>query len=202
MKAWQIIVPIGVAAAGAAAFAALKGKGSEGKAATAKTEKKAAAKKPAMKNPQDGVYTFVSGFQEAVTVDVSFKYDAAVFSCEVRDEGFLAYTSDSHAVVLTGDNDTYDMQIEYAGFYADETFADLEAQLAEKHQAVGKMSYAGGIKYVEGDSAMVCLPIEGDSSSYLLVTIIKGKDNKSTLENLPETDAVKAVLESVSCTRK
>ena len=104
MKKWTILAPLGLAAAGAAALLLLKKK-PEAKAASVKAapaKKPAPAKAPA--NLKTGSYSFISGFQNAVTVDMTLDYDADAFSFAVVEEGFLSYSSDSHVAILEGED--------------------------------------------------------------------------------------------------
>ena len=73
MKAWQIALPIGLAAAAAAAVAIISGKKNAEKPSA---PAKGGAKKAEIKNAKTGVYSFVSGFSDASTV--STPYVAAV----------------------------------------------------------------------------------------------------------------------------
>ena len=90
MKKWTILAPLGLAAAGAAALVLLKKK-PEAKAAPAKggpAKKPAPVKAPA--NLKTGSYSFISGFQNASTVEMTLDYDADRFSFAVVEENFLS----------------------------------------------------------------------------------------------------------------
>ena len=100
MKAWQIALPIGLAAAAAAAVAIISGKKNAEKPSA---PAKGGAKKAEIKNAKTGVYSFVSGFSDASTVDVSVKYDGDKQSFDVIGEEFLTYSSDSHVAAIYGD---------------------------------------------------------------------------------------------------
>ena len=132
MKAWQIALPIGLAAAAAAAVAIISGKKNAEKPSA---PAKGGAKKAEIKNAKTGVYSFVSGFSDASTVDVSVKYDGDKQSFDVIGEEFLTYSSDSHVAAIYGDE--VDMQLEYAGYYSGEGFAELSAGIKNKFNAVG-----------------------------------------------------------------
>ena len=108
MKKWTILAPLGLAAGAAAALLLLKKKPAEKAAAPKAAPQKAAPKAPA--NLKQGSYSFISGFQNAATVDMSLDYDSDAFSFAVVEEGFLSYSSDSHVAILEGED--FSLQVE------------------------------------------------------------------------------------------
>ena len=177
MKKWMILAPLGLAAAGAALLL-LKKKPAE-KAASAKTvpvKKPAPAKAPA--NLKTGSYSFISGFQNASTVEMTL-------------------SSDSHVAILEGED--FSLQLEYAAFYPGEDFAAHCASLAEKHQDFAPVRYGSvdAVKYLEGDALSFCLPIPEDAHSYVQVLLFKAKGNDTPLPELAEAPDLSAILSSV-----
>lgn len=200
MKKWQILAAVGAAAGVAAAVMA--GKKPAEKSAAPKGKSAPAKKGYVIKTPQTGVYSFVSGFKDAATIDVELTFDAEKHSFAVIEEGFLAYTSDSHAAVIY--SDAFNLQLEYSEFYPGEDFAILYANTAEKYKTVEKVNYEGveGFKYVDGDCIRMCFPAGDDAYSYLLVTALKGPGNDDELVDLPENAELKAVLATMKVSSK
>ena len=122
---WKIITALGLAAAGAVAsgIAVLLQKLPPEEAAPA-GEPQA---KP--KNLVTGSYSFISGFQDAATVEVCLDYDPEAFSFVVVEDEFLNYSSASHAAIVCGRD--FNLQLEYAGYYNGEDFAAHKAALVE-----------------------------------------------------------------------
>ena len=196
MKKWMILAPLGLAAAGAALLL-LKKKPAE-KAASAKTvpvKKPAPAKAPA--NPKTGSYSFISGFQNASTVEMTLDYDADKFSFAVVEENFLSYSSDSHVAILEGED--FSLQLEYAAYYPGEDFAAHCASLAEKHQDFAPVRYGSvdAVKYLEGDNLCFCVPIPEDEHSYVQVLLFKDKGNDTPLPDMAEDPDLGAILASI-----
>lgn len=196
MKKWTILAPLGLAAAGAAALLLLKKKPGE-KAAPA--GKPAAAKAPAKApvNLKTGSYSFISGFQNASTVEMTLDYNGDKFSFAVVEENFLSYSSDSHVAILEGED--FSLQLEYAAFYPGEDFAAHCASLAEKHQDFAPVRYGSvdAVKYLEGDALSFCLPIPEDAQSYVQVLLFKAKGNDTPLPDLADDPDLGAMLASV-----
>ena len=193
MKTWKIIAPLGLAAAGAVAAMLLLKKQPE-KAAAPKAE----AKKPEPpKNGKEGSYSFISGFKDPVTVDVTLTYDPEKFSFSVISEEFLSYSSDSHVAVLWGED--YHVQMEYAAYYQGEGFEGLAKAVAEKYKGFAPVKFGDneGLRYLDGDSFCFCLRIPGDENSYLLVTVIRAAADPEDFAALPEDPAFAAMLESI-----
>lgn len=187
MNTWKKIVPAGiVAAAGAAAAVIAKKKTADASEAGTK-----AAKKAEPKNLAEGTYSFVSGFADAVTVDVAVKYDADRYSFSVVEEGFLVPTSDSHVALVTGAD--FNAQIEYTPFYAGDDFDKLteEARTAQRSFApIGK-----GFRYSDSSSVCVCLP--ADASSYIFINAMLAKGSRLKFAELPTAPEFTALIESI-----
>lgn len=198
----KVIIPVGLAAAGAAVFALTKKKPAGKGEAKGAAKGGAKSKAPVMKNAQQGVYTFLSGYRDPVTVDVSMDYDSARFSFEVIEEDFITYTSDSHVAACYGPD--FRMQLEYAGYYSGEDFAAYSQVVKEKYSGFGEAKYGEnvGFKYTDGDSLCFCFPIPDDEFSYILVTVLKEKDSKVEFEDLPTLDDLVLMLSSIKFASK
>jgi hypothetical protein len=191
------------AAAGAGFYLLKKKKASSGASPTAKKAGgKAAAKAeaPAVDpaSLKEGSYSFISGFQNAATVEVKFRYDGIRFLCTVMEDGFLAESGDSHVAVLSGED--FSAQLEYGTYYAGENFARLKAELAGKHADMKEVCCGEnrGLLYQNGDNLCLDFPIPGDSCSYLHVTLAKEKGNDDPLSALPDYPDVKMLLSSLT----
>ena len=193
MKKWKVVAPLAVAALGAAAAGVAVLMKKEPAAPKAAAPAKAAPAAPA--SLKTGTYSFVSGYKDARTVEMSLDYDAERFSYAVIEEEFLSYTSDSHVAVLYGED--FSAQFEYASYYRDEGFPELIHHASEKFKGFGDVAYGDntGIKYCDGDNVCLCFPV--DEHSYLLVTLIKAKDNDDDFRNLPDYPDVQAILGSL-----
>ena len=199
MKKALILAPVGLAAVGAVVFLAMKKPAGDKPAGEKKADPgksggkaKAAA---APKNLQSGSYSFISGFKDARTVEVSVEYDAAAVSYAVISEDFLTYSSNSHVAAITGEE--YSIQMEYAGYYSGEDFAALKNSLGERYQDVKDVTFGAnkGLQFIDGDNVCMAFPV--DASSYLLVTIIKGKEYDDPFTTLPDYPPVAAILSSI-----
>ncbi len=197
MKKWTILAPLGLAA-GAAALVLLKRK-SAPKAAPAAGAP--AAKKTPPANPKTGSYSFISGFQNAATVEMTLDYDADKFSFAVVEEDFLSASSDSHVALVRGED--FSLQLEYASYYTGEDFAAHCASLAEKHRDFGPVRYGSvdAVKYLEGDTLCFCIPIPQDEHSYVQVFLFKAKDNDTPLEQMAEDPELSALLSGIRFSR-
>ena len=204
-KLLWICVP--AAAAAGVGFFLLKKKAASAEKAPAAAKKpggKAPAKAaPAVdpKNLKEGVYSFISGFQEAATVEARFRYDGSRFTCAVVEDGFLAESGDSHVAIVTGED--FSAQLEYGSYYSGEDFAKLKAELSAKHADLKEIVYGEnrGLKYQNGDNLCIEFPIPGDGCSYLHVTLAKAKGNDDPLSALPDYPDVTAILSSLSFSR-
>ena len=192
MNKWNVIAPLGLlAAAGAAAALLLKKKDGEGAAAPADKKKDA----PREKQMKTGVYSFVSGFKDAKTVEAALDYDALRFSFDVIGEDFLSYSSDSHVAVITGED--FSMQMEYASFYKGEDFALIAETAQKKYGGYAPAAFGSleGFRYREGDSVCFCLPV--DEYSYLLLTLLKAEGSKLTLEEIAGGEELRKLLDTL-----
>ena len=193
-----ILAPLALAAVGAVVLVAMKKPAGEApaakKAAPAKGKAKAA---PAM-DLKPGSYTFISGFKDAAKVEVGLQYDAASCEYAVIEEDSPAYTSDSHVAVVRCPEFT--VQLEYAGYYSGEDFAGLKKSLGERYEKIDDVAFGANkaIQFVDGDNICIAVPV--DQYSYLLATLIKGKEYDDDFRTLPDYPPVKAVLDSLKFT--
>lgn len=198
MKQWKIVLPLGLAAVGAAAALLLMKKtDGETAAAPAAARKEAKAQPAAPKLAGQGSYSFISGFKDPVTVDVTIGFDPDKFSYAVISEEYLNPSSDSHVAVLWGED--YHIQMEYAAYYPGENYETMAAQAAEKFKGVAPVR-AGeneGLRYLDGDSYGYRLRIPGDENSYLLLTVIRAAADPEDFAALPEDPAFTAMLGSI-----
>lgn len=197
MKKWQIIAPLSLAAVGGAVGLVLMKKKKQ--PAAPKSAGKAAPAKKAPANEKTGSYSFVSGFQDAATMELTLRYDADRFDFRVVAEDFLSYSSDSHVAILEGED--FSLQLEYAGYYSGEDFAAHTESVREKHSSLAPAVYGAnkGIRYFEGDNVCFCFPV--DAHSYVLVTAVKAKGNDDPLSALPDYEDMKDILGSISFTK-
>lgn len=197
MKKWTIYASLGLLAVGAAALV-LKRKAPA--AATPAGETNAAGKKAAPKAPvqcKTGIYSFISGYRNAATVEMSLNYDAEKFSFAVVEENFLSYSSDSHVAILEGED--FSLQIEYAAYYGGEDYAAHCKGLQEKYSDFAPARY-GRVDccvYLEGDNVCFCLPIPEDAHSYVQVILFKAKGNDTELIDMPADPDLTAILSSI-----
>ena len=201
MKNWKVIAPLALTAAGALAtgLAVLLKKTDE---AAPAGEKAAPAAKPI--DParlKTGSYSFISGYKDAATVEMSVCYDGEAFSYAVVEDEFLAESSDSHVALLYGED--FNLQFEYAPFFGGENFTAHRASLAEKHADLKDAAFGEnrGLQYLAGDNVCIHLPIPGDEHSYLLVTAFKTSDYDDEVTTLPDYAPLRALLETVKFAR-
>lgn len=144
-----------------------------------------------------GVYSFISGYQNPATVELSLRFDPEKISFSVVSEDYLCYSGASHAALV--ESEDFKAQIEYAPYYSGEDFTALQKALGEKYKGVSPVSFGAlsGVKVREGDGMCLYLPIPEDAHSYLLVTLFQAKkDDDEPIEALPDKPAVRALLES------
>lgn len=201
MKKWKVIAPLAVTAAGAlaAGIAVLLSKTEDGESAPGKA---AAAPKPV--DParlKTGSYSFISGFKDAATVEMTLSYDGEAFSYAVVEDGFISESSDSHVALLYGED--FNLQFEYAPFYGGEDFAAHRASLEEKHPDVQELSFGEnrGLGYLAGDNVCIHLPIPGDAYSYLLVTVQKNAAFDGDVTEIPALPVFQTLLASLRFAR-
>ena len=178
MKKKTLLIPAIAAVGAAAAFLVSKKAGISVEVTVEKDDKKNPAKKTAERNLSVGTYSFVSGFKDAATVDVTVSYDAERFDFNVVEEGFLCSTSDSHVAVMYGAD--FNVQLEYVPFYAGDCFDSVREGARSRP---GFAELPKGFRYVDGDSVYVCLPV--DDFSYLLMTVMLSKASELKFEALP-----------------
>ncbi len=196
LRKWKILAPLALTAAGAiAAGVATLMQKTQSKGSAAGGDGTAAP--AAGRQLAGGSYSFISGYQDPATVELTLKFDPELLSFAVMEEEFLSYSSASHVAVVYGED--FNAQIEYAPYYAGEDFAGLTAHVKEKYGSVLPARYAAldGIRYRDGDAVCLCFPIPGDAHSYIQVTLLKLKEDDKPLEELPEHPLVRALLDSV-----
>ena len=197
MNKWKVLAPLVLTAAGAAAagIAALTKK--------PKTDAPAApaAPKAVPSNYVTGAYSFISGYQDAATVELTLQFDPEAAAFAVVAEDYFVYSSASHVALF--DAEDFRAQIEYLPYYAGEDFEAHCKGLAEKYRGVAPIAYAQlqGVKYLDGDGACLCFPIPGDKHSCVLVQLFKvKKDDDEPIEKLPERASVRALLDTAKIT--
>lgn len=196
------LFPVSVAAAALAGAAwYLRSKKLSGKKSSSGAASKSEAVPAAPKNVKEGSYSFISGFQDAATVEMKLSYDADRFSFLVVEDGFLSESGDSHVGILSGED--FSAQFEYAGFYRGESFDQLHEELQTKHRDICPVAYGAntGLKFLAGDNICLVFPIPQDTYSYLLVTLVKAKENDDPIEQIPDYADLKYVLGSMSFCR-
>ncbi len=189
MRKWILLVPAIASLAVGTYILAKKDREEDGPA----PQKKAAEKK-AVLNPKTGSYSFVSGFQDAKTVNLAFTFDGDRFSCAQLEEDFLTFTSVSHAAAIYGED--FSIQIEYADLAGGESFDALGNALKEKKTGFAPVRYGEneGFRYFNGDN--VCFVFPASAYSYILATVIKDKDSDIDYRDLPDDPDVAAILGS------
>lgn len=197
LRKWKVIAPLALTAAGALAAGVsslLKKYGTDAPAASSSPAAPAEAPAGSLVSAS---YSFISGYQDAATVELTLRFDPETASFAVVGEDFLSYSSASHVALFYGEE--FNAQIEYSPYYAGEDFEALRKGLAEKYRGVAPVSYAAlsGVKYLDGDTMCLCFPIPGDSHSYIQVILFQvKKDEKHPLAALADSAAVKALLDT------
>ena len=198
LRKWKVIAPLALTAAGALAsgVAILMQKLPKN---TAPAAESAPAAKPA--NLKTGSYSFISGFKDAETVELSMDYDPEKFSFAIVEDEFLNYSSDSHVAIVYGEE--FNLQLEYAGYYSGEDFAAHSAALKEKYQTRGEITCGvlTGLWVLDGDNIAIHFPIPDDKHSYLLVTVQNTPDYDDEITTLPDYAPLKALLGTVRFAR-
>ena len=196
MNKWKVIAPLALTAAGAiaAGLATLAKQPGQAEAPAASAP---AAAKAAPQKLVAGVYSFISGYQDAATVELTLRFDPEVSSFAVVAEEFFVYSSASHVALFEGED--FRAQIEYQPYYAGEDFDAHVKGLQEKYRGFGEVHYAhlSGVKYLDGDGVCLCFPIPGDRHSCVLMQLFKvKKDDDEPIEALPDRASVRALLDS------
>ena len=150
---------------------------------------------------KEAVYSFISGFKDAATVEFRFDYDADRFHYAVAEDDFLTESGDSHVGILTGED--FSVQFEYGAYYSGEDFALLTQELSSRHPDLDQAVYGGlsGVKFRDGDNFCLAFPVPEDAHSYLLITLVKAPDNDDELETIPEAPDFRGLLNSASFRR-
>ena len=198
LRKWKLIAPLALTAAGAlASGVAILMQKLPKEASPASSD--APAAKPA--NLKTGSYSFISGFKDAATVELSMDYDPEKFSFAIVEDEFLNYSSDSHVAIVYGEE--FNLQLEYAAYYSGEDFAAHSAALCEKYQTRGEITCGSlrGLWVLDGDNIAVHFPIPDDAHSYLLVTVQKTPDYDDEITTLPDYAPRKARLATLRCSR-
>ena len=192
------------AAVGAASYY-LKKKLSSARTAKAAPGASAAPAEASAASPaaatKEAVYSFISGFKDASTVEFRFRYDADRFHYAVAEDDFLTESGDSHVGILTGED--FSVQFEYGTYYSGEDFALLTQELSSRHPDLDRASYGPltGVQFRDGDNFCLAFPVPEDPHSYLLMTLVKAPDNDDELEVIPGTPAFRRLLDSASFCR-
>ena len=191
------------AAVGAASYY-LKKKLSSAQAVKAAAGSSAAPSQASDASPAAGkeaVYSFISGFKDASTVEFRFRYDADRFHYAVAEDDFLTESGDSHVGILTGED--FSVQFEYGTYYSGEDFALLTQELSSRHPDLDRASYGPltGVQFRDGDNFCLAFPVPEDPHSYLLMTLVKAPDNDDELEAIPGTPEFRRLLDSASFSR-
>ncbi len=197
VKKWKVIAPLAMAAVGslAAGVSVLlkklpKPEVPVSQAAPAKTA-----------DLKTGSYSFISGYLDAATVELSLDYDPEKFGFVVVEDEFLNYSSDSHVAIVWGHD--FNLQLEYAGYYSGEDFAAHRAAMAEKYKAANDFvcGALSGFWVLDGDNVAIHLPIPNDAQSYLLVTVQKTADYDDEVTTLPDYAPLKELLATIRFAR-
>ena len=193
IRKWKVLTPLALAAASAAAIGVLTLLRRD----PTESQDSAPAPEAVPEHLKTGSYSFISGFQDAATVELRFDYDADRCTYGVASEAFLCDTDDSHVGILR--SDLFNAQIEYASYYQGEGFEDLIRHISETYQDFGPVAYGEttGIQYRMGDTVCLCFPAGDDPHSYVLVTLLKGPDFDEKKMDLPELPELAAILESL-----
>ena len=198
LRKWKVIAPLALTAAGALAsgVAILMQKLPKDAPGTAES-----APKITPANLRTGSYSFISGFKDAATVELSLDYDPEKFSFAIVEDEFLNYSSDSHVAIIYGEE--FNLQLEYAGYYSGEDFAAHSAALREKYRTCGALSCGAlsGLWVLDGDNIAIHFPIPGDAHSYLLVTVQKTPDYDDEITTLPDYAPLKSLLATIRFAR-
>ena len=195
MNKWKVIAPLALTAAGALAAGLASLRLKLGDEAPAAADTAAAPVDPG--RLVTGAYSFISGYRDPATVELTLRFDPERGSFAVIAEDFLSYSSASHVAVY--EDEDFKAQIEYVPYYTGEDFEAHAKGLAEKYADLAPVQYAAlaGVRYTDGDAVCLCFPIPDDTSSCVLFTLFPvKKDDDHPLAALPESPAVKALLDS------
>ena len=174
-RAWKVLAPLAVTGLGALAAGVKVLMEKSAPAAPAAPAAKAPEEKP-LRDPgklKSGSYSFISGFQDAATIEVRVPYDGESESFSVVSEDYLSPSDDSHVALVYSED--YRLQLEYAAFYGGESWDEHVAALREKHPDLCGVLYGDntGVVFLAGDSLRLDLRIPDETASFLQVTIQK-----------------------------
>jgi hypothetical protein len=195
MKKWIWLLPAGAAIAAGTMLLIRK----NGRDPLPSGEKKVpgpSKKAYQMASPASGTYSFVSGYQDAKTVEVRFTYDAEKYVCREIEEEFPALTSVSHAELISGED--FEFQLEYSDFAAGEDFSAYTALLKEKQKGFAPVRYGSneGFRYYNGDN--VCFVFPATAFSCVLITVILSKGSDLDYRELHDNEELSAFLATLS----
>lgn len=200
IKPYWLLVPVAAAAGAAVVFSRKKTE----KTVRDKNARGGTASSESSYVPgtvKTGNYSFISGFKDAATVDLSFSYDADLFRYSVVEEQFLIESGDSHVGILCGED--FSAQFEYGTYYPGEDYERLCRELLSKHPDLSDAQYGlhSGIRFLDGDSICLIFPIPEDNCSYLQISLLKTPGNDDPLSALPEYPSLRFILDSVTFSR-
>ena len=194
-------LPVGLGAAALLLLKKNKESGSKETAAPAKGGKTKMSAPVEPKNVKTAAYSFISGFKDAATVEVTFPYDGERYAFEVKEDAFLTESGDSHVGVLEGEG--FSAQFEYGSFYTGEDFEKHSRELRNQHPDLTPASYGKneGLRFLDGDVMCMAFPIPEDEHSFLLVSIVKAGDNDDELDAIADYADLKYMLGGMSFSR-
>ncbi|MBR3293169.1 MAG: hypothetical protein IKI69_01930 [Oscillospiraceae bacterium] len=187
MKAWKVLMPVSLAA-GLAAWLLMK------KMPQPKAEQTQTPAESSQKPLPEGVYDFISGYENAHRVLVSIPYDPGRFTFSILSEEYPATSAASHVALLDGEE--YRLQLEYASFYQGEDFAALARSSEAKYQGFRRWQHGenAGFSYLDGDDWRFAIEIPGDGDSYLLLTALRADAEAEDFVLLPDDAALQRLL--------
>ena len=205
-RAWKVLAPLAVTGLGAlaAGVTVLLQKVETAPAAPAAPAAKSAGEEAPARDPATlsfGTYSFISGFQNAATIEVGVPFDPATESFSVVSEDYLSPSDDSHVALLYSED--YRLQFEYASFYGGESWDEHVAALREKHPDLCGVLYGEntGVVLLAGDSLRLDLRIPDETASFLQVTIQKTPAFDGKVTDLITHHALVEQLADVTFTR-
>ena len=200
---WKILAPLTLTALGAlaAGVSVLLQKTEDD--ASAPAAKPAKAVKP-VRDPVTlslGTYSFISGFQNAATVELTVPFDPAAESFSVVEEDFISASDDSHVALLYGED--YNLQLEYGAYYGGEGWQAHCAALREKHPDLREVCFGEnrGVLFLDGDVLRLDLPVPHDTASFVQITIQKTSAFDGAVTELAEHPALCEQLAGITFTR-
>lgn len=199
-RKWKVLAPLTLTALGAlaAGISVLLQKVEESVSAPAA---KAAGPVRDPAKQKLGSYSFISGFQDAATVEVEVPYDPETESFAVVEEDFISPSDDSHVALLYAEE--YTLQFEYAAFYGGESWDAHCAALCEKHRDLRELAFGEntGALFRDGDSLRLDLRIPDETASFVQVTIQKTAAFDGEVTELAGHPALKEQLAGIGFKR-